>query len=153
MSQLVSTFASSQMQNVYTPLPFAAHLVFCVIASAVYCTQYYRKNAPHYLLLALAVDGTFLTQISTDSIFIMLLGMVEFALLIAAGVFAYRYSKEQKEKAQKEQARKERAEKEKARAEDDDDADEEEAQEDEDDTDAPAPAEEKEDVVDKAFDD
>ena len=94
-------FAQSQMQNVYTPLPFTAHLVFCIIATAVYCTQYYRKKSIHYLLLALAVDGTFLTQINTDSIFITLLGVVELALLIAAAVYAFKFSKEQK-RAQKE---------------------------------------------------
>ena len=89
-------YAASQMQNVYTPLGFTPHLIFCIAATAVYCTQYYRKHSSHYLLLALAVDGTFLTQLNTDSIFITLLGIVEAALLIAAGVFAYKFSKEQK---------------------------------------------------------
>ncbi len=135
----VTLLAGSQMQNVYTPLPFAAHLVFCIIATAVYCTQYYRKNAPHYLLLALAVDGTFLTQISTDSIFIMMLGMVELAFLIAAGVFAYKYSKEQKAK--------EAAEKTEEKADGTPDKEEE-------GEDTPeAPKEEKKDIVNDAFDD
>lgn len=84
------------MQNVYTPLNFMPHLVFCIIATAVYCTQYYRKRSSHYLLLALAVDGTFLTQMNTDTIFITLLGIFELAMLIAAGVLAYKYSKAQK---------------------------------------------------------
>ena len=99
MITLSLLFASAQMQNVYTPLPFTAHLVFCIAATAVYCAQYYRKHSSHYLLLALAVDGTFLTQINTDSIFITLLGVVELALLIAAAVFSFQFSREQKRKA------------------------------------------------------
>lgn len=115
------------MQNVYTPLPFTAHLIFCIAATAVYCTQYYRKHSSHYLLLALAVDGTFLTQINTDSIFITLLGIVELALLIAAAVFAFNFSKEQKEKEKAAKAEGEEEHK--------------------------PPQEEKENAVDAAFDD
>ena len=96
MISLAEIFAQTPMQNVYTPLPFTAHLIFCLVASAVYCTQYYRKKAPHYLLLALAVDGTFLTQINTDSWFITSLGVIEVGLLVAAAVFAFRLSKEKK---------------------------------------------------------
>ena len=117
------------MQNVYTPLPFSAHLVFCIVATLVYCLQYYRKHSSHYLLLALAVDGTFLTQMNTDSIFITLLGIVEVALLIAAAVFSYRFSKEQKEKAKAEES-----------SNDDEDV-------------HKRPEEKKENAVDAAFDD
>ncbi|MCR5817406.1 MAG: hypothetical protein K6F91_11035 [Ruminococcus sp.] len=93
---MIMNFVESNMQNVYTPLNFMPHLVFCIIATVVYCTQYYRKHSAHYLLLALAVDGTFLTQLNTDSIFITLLGLFELAMLIAAGVMAHKFSKEQK---------------------------------------------------------
>ena len=89
-------FAESKMQNVYTPLTFTPHLIFCIIATVVYCTQYYRKHSSHYLLLALAVDGTFLTQMNTDSIFIALLGVFEVAMLIAAAVLGMKFSKQQK---------------------------------------------------------
>lgn len=124
---MTTLFAESQMQNVYTPLNFGPHLIFCLIATAVYCTQYYRKHSSHYLLLALAVDGTFLTQINTDSIFIALLGVFEVAMLIAAGVIAFRAGKENK--PAQEQAS--------AGADDD----------------HTPPAQEKEDAVEKAFDD
>ena len=118
------------MQNVYTPLSFMPHLVFCIIATAVYCTQYYRKHSSHYLLLALAVDGTFLTQLNTDSIFITFLGIFEVSILIAAGVFAYKFSKEQKLAEQQAAAAEGKG----------------------DDEHTP-PKQEKENAVDKAFDD
>ena len=124
-------FAQTQMQNVYTPLNFTPHLVFCIIATVVYCAQYYRKRSSHYLLLALAVDGTFLTQMNTDSIFIALLGIFELAMLIAAGVFAYKFSKEQKA-AEQAAAPKSKAETEDSHT---------------------PPEETKEDAVEKAFDD
>lgn len=127
---MIELMTQTPMQNVYTPLNFTAHLVFCLIATAVYCTQYYRKKSPHYLLLALAVDGTFLTQINTDSWFIMALGVLEIVLLAAAAVFAFRASKAKKaELAQKS----------------DDNSD--------DDDDHTPPEEDKRNAVEAAFDD
>ncbi len=87
---------TTAMQNVYAPLPMNIHLIFCIIATIVYLTQYARKGAVHYLLLLLAVDLTFVTQICTANAVIGCLFAAEVVLLICSGVFSYRFSKKQK---------------------------------------------------------
>lgn len=87
---------TTAMQNVYTPLPMNIHLIFCIIATVVYLAQYARKGAVHYLLLMLAVDLTFVTQICTTNAVIGFLFAAEVVLLICSGVFSYRFNKKQK---------------------------------------------------------
>ena len=89
---------TTQMQNVYTPLPFKVHLIFCIIATIVYIAQYARRKAPHYLLIMLAIDATFVTQFCTESIIIAALFGLEVLLLAAAAVFSHRFNKALKEK-------------------------------------------------------
>lgn len=84
------------MQNVYTPLPMKMHFIFCIIATVVYLLQYARKNAPHYLVIMVAVDLTFVTQICTKSIVIGCLFGAEVILLSWAAVLSYRYNKKLK---------------------------------------------------------
>lgn len=92
------------MQNVYTPFPFKMHLIFCIIATVVYLAQFARKKSIHYLLIMLAIDATFITQINTSQIIITCLFVLEVALLVAAGIFSHIYSKQQKLKAEKQQS-------------------------------------------------
>lgn len=87
---------TTAMQNVYTPLPMNIHLIFCIIATIVYLAQYARKGAVHYLLLMVAVDLTFITQICTANAVIGCLFAAEVVLLICSGVFSYKFSKKQK---------------------------------------------------------
>ena len=81
------------LQNIYTPFPFTVHLIFCIIATIVYIAQYTRKKSIHYLLIMLAIDATFVTQICTSEIIITCLFILEAALLIAAAIFSHQYSK------------------------------------------------------------
>ena len=105
----------SKMQNVYTPLPLTAHMVFCLIATALYLTLYYRKGSVHYLLLMFAIDATIITQYWTSTLAITLLGIAEILLIGATIFFNVKYQKKLKaENAAKEAARKEAEEKAKA---------------------------------------
>ena len=97
----------SKMQNVYTPLSLGVHFVFCIIATALYLTLYYRRGSVHYLLLMFAIDATIITQYWTTSVSITLLAIVEIVLIGLAIWFYIKYSKRVKEqRAAKEEARK-----------------------------------------------
>ena len=96
------------MQNVYTPMPMGVHFVFCLIATLLYLVQFYRKGAWHYLLLMIAVDLTFITQLWTSHFAISALAIAEAALLIAAAILCFRYNKALKAAHQKQIEEKER---------------------------------------------
>ena len=89
-------FANDQMQNVYVPLPFKAHLIFCIIATIVYALEIYRKKSPHYIFMMLAVDATLMMQFFNDSKAVVILAVIEGLLLGAAIVSAVLQSKERK---------------------------------------------------------
>lgn len=97
---------SEGLQNVYTPLPFKIHLIFCIIATAVYIAQYVRKHAPHYLLIMLAVDATFVTQFCKGNIVITMLFILEICLLTAAGLLSHKYTKAMRQKEKTAEAEK-----------------------------------------------
>ena len=90
--------AAQGLQNVYTPFPMKMHLGFCVIATALYLVQFYRKGSWHYLVMMAAVDLTFLTQtaVCRTGERIAVLGITEAALLAIAFVLNRHYSKELK---------------------------------------------------------
>lgn len=96
MIQLLTSAASDQLQNVYTPLPLNVHFIFCLIATLLYLLQYYRKGAVHYLVLMAAVDATIVTQFWTTPAAIAVLAVAEVVLLAAYGVMSFRYNKAQK---------------------------------------------------------
>lgn len=102
------------MQNVYTPLTSTQHLVFCIFATVLYLTLFYRKGAWHYLLIMAAIDLTYLTQtpLCTTAHSINILGIAEVIILISAEVMNFRYSKRlKKENANDEDDRRIAAEK------------------------------------------
>ncbi len=86
----------SKLQNVYAPLPLTAHLVFCALATLLYAVLYNRWGKRHYLIIMIAIDLTLMTQFWTSKVLIYALGICEIALLITAGVLAYRSNKEEK---------------------------------------------------------
>ena len=75
---------STNMQNVYTPLPFNFHLCFCLVATLLYLVQFYRKRSVYYLLIMIAVDLTFVTQYWTSKPVICGLAVAEIALIVSA---------------------------------------------------------------------
>lgn len=124
----------SKMQNVYTPLSLGVHFGFCVIATALYLTLYYRRGSLHYLLLMFAIDATIITQYWTSSIAITLLAVVEIILIGSTIFFYVKYAKKLKaERAQHDAAVKEAEEQAKAAEK--------------------AEAEKNKNIVDNAFDD
>ncbi len=91
----------SGMQNVYAPLPFVAHLVFCALATLLYAVLFNRRGKRHYLVLMIAIDLTLMTQFWTDELVIFAVGFAEVVMLIIAGVLAYKSAQEDKELAEK----------------------------------------------------
>ena len=79
MLELLANNATG-MQNVYTPLPFKVHFIFCIIATLLYLVQFYRKRSAYYLLIMAAIDLTFVTQYWSGK-------PVIYALAAAAAVF------------------------------------------------------------------
>lgn len=109
------------LQNVYTPLPFKIHLIFCIFATIVFLVQFFRKNRISYLLATLAIDATIATHFAFDNkTIILVLQIIELLLVIGCIidiVLAYinhrKKTREQKaeesilEKQQKEREQKE----------------------------------------------
>ncbi len=98
-------FAADQMQNVYVPLPFSAHLVFCIIATIVYALEIYRKKSLHYLFIMLAVDSTILMQAFPNSTMVVILAVLEILLLGTAITLSVLEHKKKKAAAQAEAAK------------------------------------------------
>ncbi len=98
MILLLEIFAeeSGKLQNVYAPLPLGFHIVFCLIATALYLVLFMRRKSYNYLCLLAAVDLTIIPQFATQSAVIGTLFFVEIALLAASCVFSYRASKARK---------------------------------------------------------
>lgn len=95
---MIETLAQdiTTMQNVYTPLPFKVHFIFCMIATVVYLLQFARKGSVHYLLIMAAIDLTFVTQICTTNVVISCLFAAEVILLVCAAVSSHKYNKKLK---------------------------------------------------------
>ncbi len=89
-------FATDQMQNVYVPLPFKAHMIFCIIATIVYALEIYRKRSVHYVFMMLAIDATLMMQFFNNSTAVIILAVMEGLLLGAAITFAVLESKKKK---------------------------------------------------------
>ena len=99
---MIETLAAetATLQNVYAPLPFKVHMIFCVIATLLYITQFIRKGSCHYLTLMIAIDLTIVTQFTTKSFVIGMLFGAEVAL--AKKQKALENAGEKSETAQKE---------------------------------------------------
>lgn len=92
----ILTNKSSELQNVYTPLPFNIHFGFCILATLLYLVQFWRKKSAYYLLIMIAVDLTFVTQYWTSKPVIWGLAIAEILLIAAAVVSAYLHNKKVK---------------------------------------------------------
>ena len=88
--------ASDGLQNVYAPFPIKFHIGFCIVATIIYVLQFSRVKSKHYLLMALAVDVTLVTQFWTDSVAITGLFVLEVILLVSAGILSYKFNKAKK---------------------------------------------------------
>ena len=109
MLTLLSNDTAYTLQNVYTPFPMPMHLGFCIVATVVYGLQYISKKSLHYLLLLIACDLTFVTQINTSKPVIAGLFVAEVLVLAGAAYFSHKYSKKLKAgEAEKKKAPKEK---------------------------------------------
>lgn len=93
---MISILASNNIQNVHAPLPLVAHILFCVIATALYIVQYQRKKINYYIYLLIAVDLTLMTQFFTQDYVILAIAVAEIILLVMAFVSQWNYKKQQK---------------------------------------------------------
>ncbi len=96
MLELLVNNTANNIQNVYTPLPFKMHFIFCIIATLLYLVQYYRKRSLYYLFIMAAIDLTFITQYYTSKPVIIALFIAEIVLITLAFIFAHRYNKKAK---------------------------------------------------------
>ena len=96
MLELLKNNTENNMQNVYTPLPFKIHFIFCIIATLIYLAQYVRKHSLYYLFIMFAIDLTFVTQYFTSKPVIIALFIAEIILITLAVIFAYKYNKKVK---------------------------------------------------------
>lgn len=78
---MTEILANTGLQNIYVPLPFTAHLLFCIIATAVYALEVYRKKSIHYIFIAAGVDATLLMQFFPNSTMVVVLAVMEVLLL------------------------------------------------------------------------
>ena len=85
---MIETLAAetATLQNVYAPLPFKVHMIFCVIATLLYITQF----------IMIAIDLTIVTQFTTKSFVIGMIFGAEIALLAATAFISHRFAKKQK---------------------------------------------------------
>ncbi|MDO5125435.1 MAG: hypothetical protein Q4D35_03555 [Ruminococcus sp.] len=86
-------FVANNMQNVYTPLPFKMHFLFCIIATLLYILQFYRKRSSYYIFIMCAIDLTFVTQYYTNKPVIIGLFVAEIILIICAVISSHLYNK------------------------------------------------------------
>lgn len=86
-------FVANNMQNVYTPLPFKMHFLFCIIATLLYLLQFYRKRSSYYIFIMCAIDLTFVTQYYTNKPVIIGLFVAEIILIICAVISSHLYNK------------------------------------------------------------
>lgn len=93
---MISVLSNNNIQNVHAPLPLVAHILFCVIATALYIVQYQRKKINYYIYLLIAVDLTLMTQFFTQDYVIVAIAVAEIILLVMAFVSQWNYKKQQK---------------------------------------------------------
>ena len=98
MINFLANESITTLQNVYTPFTLPLHIGFCVAATIVYGLQYINHKSLHYLLLLIACDLTFVTQINTSKPVIAGLFVAEVLALAGAGYFSFKYNKKLKEK-------------------------------------------------------
>lgn len=96
MFELLTNNNAAKLQNVYTPLPFRIHFVFCILATLLYLVQFYRKRSAYYLFIMAAIDLTFITQFWSSKPVIWGLGIAEIILIVLAAFSAHRYNKKAK---------------------------------------------------------
>lgn len=91
---------NSTLKNLCT-LPMGMHLTFCIIATIVYIIQYARKKSLHYILMLIAFDLTFITQIYVSQPLLIVLAIAEAGLLTGAGILSHKYNKAHEESEHK----------------------------------------------------
>ena len=69
--------------NVF-PLPFNIHLIFVILAVALFAFQYYRCRRTYQLLIMIAVPVTLLLYINESTAWHYAIGAVEAILIIGA---------------------------------------------------------------------
>lgn len=68
------------------PLPFSMHLIFSVLALALFLYQYSRQRRLYQLLMAVAIPATLLLYVNSSVTWHYCVGMLELVLIVAAVV-------------------------------------------------------------------
>lgn len=84
----------------FTPMPFGLHIGFCVLATAVFLTVYFRHKSLSALIWALICDATLILQFYGDKTTALGVGICE---LVLFGILLWLYIKERPGKKAAEQ--------------------------------------------------
>lgn len=74
--------------NMLFPIETTRHLIFVAAALILFIAQYIRQRKKYQLVFAIAIPATLLPYLSDHHVLFSVLGVLEFAALIAALVFA-----------------------------------------------------------------
>ncbi len=80
------------------PLPFYAHLVFCLVSFAVFMFQFVRVRKPYQIIMAAAIPATLLIYLNESRTWFYIVGIAE-AVLIAAAIVTLFLGKKNKKNA------------------------------------------------------
>ncbi len=74
--------------NMLFPIETTRHILFVVAALIIFIAQYIRQRKKYQLVFAIAIPATLLPYLSDHPVLFNILGVAEFAALIAALVFS-----------------------------------------------------------------
>lgn len=98
------------LQNVYAPIPFKYHAIFCILATIILIFQFIRRNRICYLFFTLAVDATLVSHYALGHEEIMY-GLAAFeVLMLAMCIVDICISSKKRKELEKEEIEKERQE-------------------------------------------
>lgn len=75
------------MSSSMFPLPFPVHLVFSIIACAVFAFQFIRVRRAYQLVAAVAIPASLLIHVNSGKTWFYTIGILEGVLIVLAAVF------------------------------------------------------------------
>ncbi|MGN1480815.1 hypothetical protein [Porcipelethomonas sp.] len=87
------------MNNNIFPLPFSLHLIFVILAFALFIVQYVRVRRLYQIIIAVAVSASMLIYAGSSKAWITVVGIIEAVLLAAALVSSIADSRKAKKSA------------------------------------------------------
>lgn len=93
---MISAVSSPGLSGRFTPMPMGLHIGFCIFATVVFLTIYFRRRSFSALLWTLICDTTLILQFFSDKITALGVGICEavlFVMLFVTWLKEYRQKK------------------------------------------------------------